>query len=153
MANLATTFLSGFATQAARDRLLQAIIRKKGGGAAITAIPGRQPAQVRVLLRHTCQFSFTLYDPAQSRGRERPKAGNLIHPTTDSEKSIQHHRIQIRTKTSCVRWQIGVTPKPIDNPQERGAWELRSKASSCRAAAHPDLREAKLSTPEQTKKF
>jgi len=50
VANLAAAFLAGLATQAARCWLLQAITRR--GLAAIVAVPGQLPAQIRVLFRH-----------------------------------------------------------------------------------------------------
>ena len=50
VANLAAAFRVGLATQAARCWLLQAITRR--GLAAIVAVPGQLPAQIRVLFRH-----------------------------------------------------------------------------------------------------
>ena len=94
--NLAAAFLAGFATQAARCRLLQAITRR--GLAAITAVPRQLPAKHCILFRHARQPGFQLGDPAQSSGETLFKGGNLIHSNTDSHKSTRRHRILRKTK-------------------------------------------------------
>ena len=54
VAGLAATFLAGLATQAARRRLLRPITRRRF--AAIAAVPGHLPAQIRILFRHDRQL-------------------------------------------------------------------------------------------------
>jgi hypothetical protein len=69
----------------------------------ITAVLGQLPTQIRILLRHARQRGFQLGDPAQSRGEELFKGRNLVHSTTDSEKSAQRHEIQTTTENSCAK--------------------------------------------------
>ena len=117
---MATTFLTRLTTQATRCRLLQPITRRRL--AAITAVLGQLTTQIRILLRHARQRG----DPAQSRGEELFKSSNLVHSTTDSEKSSQRHEIQTATENSCAQWPRRLTSKLTKKPVGGwGAWELR----------------------------
>jgi hypothetical protein len=64
-----------------------------------------------ILLRHARKRGFQLGDPAQSRGEQMFKGSNLVHSTTDSEKSSQRHEIQTKTENSCAKWPRRITSK------------------------------------------
>ena len=102
VANLATTFLTGLTTQATRCRLFKPITRRRF--TAISAVLGQLTPQIRILLCHARQRGFQLGDSAQSRGEEMFKGSNLVHSTTDSEKSARRYGIQTRTKASNAIW-------------------------------------------------
>jgi hypothetical protein len=92
VASLAAAFLPRLATQAAWCRLLlQPIARRRF--AAIVAILGQLTTQINNLLRLGSYQFFKLSDPAQSRVEEVFISSNLVHSTTDSEKSSQRHEI------------------------------------------------------------
>jgi hypothetical protein len=48
------------------------------------------------------------------------KSSNLVHSTTDSQKSSQRHEIQTTTENSCAQWARRLTSKLTKKPLAAG---------------------------------
>lgn len=128
-----------------RWRLAQGAAPVVNLAAAIVAVSGQLPAQIRSLFHHGRQRGVKLSDPAQGRGGLSFKGGNPIHPATDPEKSTRCHGIETGTKTSRDQRQIGLIPKLTIPPYRGAAWEVLFpygifRNSADLPCAHPAIR-------------
>jgi hypothetical protein len=63
------------------------------------------------------------------------KSSNLVHSTTDSEKSSQRHKIQTTTENSCAHWPRRLTSKLTKKTVGGwGAWDLQKKLTKMKSS-------------------